>query len=220
VQVPIVSKDQRSSSVFNYFVSVQEQYLRQKDAISMWKKEEEENTNKGRKSSLLVNPAGGLKEEVQQDVYVSVAKHLKSLRECNHDVSKRPKCFKSNKACIFKRKEKLRGGTLKNGLKRSARNWGDCCWLCFKRGDCKRWTYKYNSKPSKRGHCYLKAKGGFARIPATSRYVSGYVSSRMYGLVLLAVPGLILYDCDIDIRMYLTFDIERMQESNKTSCTT
>lgn len=186
VQVPIVGKDKGSRNVFQYFVSVQEQYLRQKDAIAMWKKEEERNT-KSRKSATVSK--GALNGKVQQDVYVSVTNRLASLRECNNDVAKRPKCFKSNKACFFKRREKLRGGTLKNGLKRSARNWGDCCWLCFKRGDCKRWTYKYNSNPSKRGLCYLKAKEGFTRLAASSRYVSGYVSSKMCEKILFNISG-------------------------------
>lgn len=64
VQVPIVGKDKGSRNVFQYFVSVQEQYLRQKDAFAMWKKEEERNT-KSRKSATVSK--GALNGKVQQD---------------------------------------------------------------------------------------------------------------------------------------------------------
>lgn len=161
--------DVEDDKVFKHFILVQDRYLNIKDAIKKWKKYEEGLESKERRS---------LVEEASVQSSQTTCRKPRQ-QKCDYSVDKRPKCFKGSKSCWIKRGEKLRGGTLKDGVVK-VRRWSDCCWECFKRGGCERWTFKSHSNPKKNGRCYLKGESGYKRLKgSTKRYVSGVVLSKL-----------------------------------------
>lgn len=171
MQQQIISE---KDSVFKYFVAVQEEYLEKQEALKSLR-DTNDQSEKTAKTSL-----GPVRLEGGDAFYSRIRRSLKQKRDCDFDTKKRPKCFKATKTCWIKRGEKLSGGTIKL-YRYSAKNWGDCCWLCLKKGGCHAWTYKDRTN-KKRGLCYLKKKGGYRRLDASQKYVTGTIKSSMYDL--------------------------------------
>ena len=152
--------EMEDKGTLGYFVSVQEKYIYMQIAIDEWKNE---NVQPLRRSDLEI-----------------VSYRAATATSCNVSRKKRPRCFKTIKTCSMKKGVKLQGGTLPKGRVRAS-NWGDCCYNCFKRGDCKTWTFA-----SKTRLCYLK--GGSPRIRklrANRTYMTGHVFSKLYAYVLI-----------------------------------
>ena len=168
-----VTLSEGEEDVFEHFVHVQEAYLRQQKAIQYWSSVDEEEKEKNGTRKLL-QTGDNLVSLKSEQGNTNCRKVLQ--KTCDVSKNKRPGCFKPTKKCYVKKKEKLQGGTLKNGRIR-VRNWGDCCYECFKRGDCVWWTFRSGKS---RGTCYLKGRSGFRRIKGQSAaYRVGKISSNV-----------------------------------------
>ena len=170
-----VALSQENEDVFEHFVNVQESFLRQKKAIDYWSASDQtySHENTEGKRSLLTQGDGGIVNGVEHDA--SCRKVAK--KTCDVSAKKRPGCFKPTTKCYVRKKEKLQGGTLEGGRMR-VRNWGDCCYECYKRGDCLWWTFKAGRSTRSKGTCYLKGRTGFRRIRGQSAaYRVGKISS-------------------------------------------
>ena len=166
MQVPLDFNEK----VFSHFVAVQDAFLHKQEAEEYWAKYNTTQTSASRRlqSVEVTDPR-------QRDGRCLQA----NTRKCNLNKKSRPRCFKPTSNCYSKRGEKLQGGTLKNGV-RSVKDWGDCCFQCFKRGDCFTWSFKAYSSSKKNGKCYLKGKSGFRRFRGqSSLYRSGKISARV-----------------------------------------